>query len=384
MNIDALNVISCALNNENNKFHTNNWEVLLKELADQSVLALPYEYILKQCNDSQFLSLYKNKVLFNVTYYLRVAATQEVIIKALSENDIKSVILKGTSVAKYYPKPEYRAMGDIDLLVLSEDFDKAHAIFLKQGFNVVPDFEEYERHIVFLNNQGVEVELHRYFSSIGTEEQRTYLDNRLLEGMKNSVGNVLPEVENGLVLIGHVAQHLGSGLGLRQIIDWMMYVKANLTDSFWQDEFSEPARMCGFDTLAKVATALCCKYFGLDMGITWCSDANEATVDALMEYVMSQGNFGRKRDNKERTTATVMNNFRNPIAFFKYLQDGGKTHWKLARENKFVGCFAWLYQIGHIIKMGFTKKIGIKNLKNSREESNSIVRLMNDLNITDY
>ena len=68
---------------------------------------------------------------------------------------------------------------------------------------------------------------------------------------------MLPEVENGLVLIAHIGQHLRSGLGLRQIIDWMMYAKANLTDEFWKNEFSEPAKKSGFETLALYHISFC-------------------------------------------------------------------------------------------------------------------------------
>lgn len=59
-------------------------------------------------------------------------------------------------------------------------------------------------------------------------------------------------------------------------------------------------------------------------------------------------------------------------------------HWKLARINKFLGCFVWIYQIGHIIKMGLTRKIGLKKLKDSRDESRVIVKLMEELQIKDY
>ena len=39
--------------------------------------------------------------------------------------NVPYVVLKGTSAAKYYPHPELRIMGDIDIITRHEDFDRA-------------------------------------------------------------------------------------------------------------------------------------------------------------------------------------------------------------------------------------------------------------------
>ena len=46
---------------------------------------------------------------------------------------------------------------------------------------------------------------------------------------------VLPSLQNGLVLMLHIVKHLKSGLGLRQIIDWMMYVDKQLDNEKWEE-----------------------------------------------------------------------------------------------------------------------------------------------------
>ena len=48
---------------------------------------------------------------------------------------------------------------------------------------------------------------------------------------------VLHTLLNGLVLIFHIDQHLRSGLGLRQIIDWMMYVHKPTAEE-WEELIS--------------------------------------------------------------------------------------------------------------------------------------------------
>ena len=53
---------------------------------------------------------------------------------------------------------------------------------------------------------------------------------------------MLPRLANGLVLLAHMRSHIRVGLGLRQMIDWMMYVERELDDAFWASEFQAAAK----------------------------------------------------------------------------------------------------------------------------------------------
>lgn len=382
--LETLSLLSDSLHNKvSNHINADILPEVLSELQAQAVSSL----VAKNVSSMDLSFEDKNKYIQILASCLRtynnIALEQNKVLNSLRDADINVVVLKGTSATRYYSNPECRTMGDIDILVSPEDFDRAYSVIDSLGF--VPEQEEFfKRHIGFHNADGLEIELHRHFSSVGTKEQQDYLDKRLFAALPNSEDFVLPEVENGLVLIGHVAQHLRSGLGLRQLVDWLMYAEANLTDKFWSEEFSIPVKKCGFEKLAKVSTAVCRKYLGLSLDISWCDDVDDSLIDSFVEYIMDQGNFGRKHKSAERDSVTVLNYFRNPVALFKYLQAGGKTHWKLARTNKFFGCFAWIYQIGRIIKMGFTRKVGVKNLKRIHDESKDIVKLMSELEIKEY
>lgn len=48
------------------------------------------------------------------------------------ENGVEPILIKGWAAARYYPKPFLRAIGDIDLAVCPEDYEKA--LELKRGF----------------------------------------------------------------------------------------------------------------------------------------------------------------------------------------------------------------------------------------------------------
>lgn len=121
---------------------------------------------------------------------------------------------------------------------------------------------------------------------------------------------MLPPTANGLVLLDHMKSHLKSGMGLRQIIDWMMYVNAKLHDDEWNGIFEKVVKEKGYCKFARVATKMCQKYIGLPYeNIIWCHDADEVLCDRLMSIVMNSGNFGMK-NGSGNSVETVTTRFR--------------------------------------------------------------------------
>ena len=265
------------------------------------------------------------------------------------------VILKGTSVAQYYPFPAYRIMGDIDIITKREDFYEAYKQLKNNGHKVI---YELGREVSFQKN-GVTIELHRYFASLNDPEQSQYLDDLIIENITPT--HILPDMINGLVLLEHISQHLEHGLGLRQIIDWMMFVDKCLPDDKWP-EFCEMAKNIGLKRLAIIATKMCETYLGLHKR-KWCEEADITVCDQLMEYIMSSGNFGNKWVSESAVGENVFFYIRKPIAAFKWLQERGKVNWEAVQKYPFLKPFAWIYQTGRYLKRGFKQEGSTSALK---------------------
>ena len=167
---------------------------------------------------------------------------------------------------------------------------------------------------------------------------------------------MLPKLVNGLVLLGHMVQHLKSGLGLRQVIDWMLYVDRELNDAFWNQAFETAAKDVGLNTVAIVITRMCQIYLGLSERIQWCQNADADLCAELMENLLSSGNFDRKRGKGSAVESVTSNITR--IGLFRYLQTAGEYNWKAYHKHKWLRPFAWLYQIGRYAKQGFQAKRG--------------------------
>ena len=296
-------------------------------------------------------------------HYIRVLYAQDEVISLFQSSEIPVVVLKGSAVAIYYREPIQRTMGDIDLIVPQSMFEAAKKLMEQYGYQWRKEGEDNPdvREIAY-NRDGITIELHHHFSS-----KRMDVEKYIVQGLKSSVTStldghnfpMLPPLENGLVLLAHVAQHLRNGLGLRQMIDWMMYVHALLTDEYWETTFRPAASDCGLEPLAITATRLCQKYLGLSDPITWCDSADEELVDDLLENLLVSGNFGHVHGSGA-SVETVATNIKR-IGLFRYLQQQGERNWKAYQEHKALKPLCWAYQIGRYIHRGLaTGRSGIQ------------------------
>lgn len=150
---------------------------------------------------------------------------QEQLSKTLE--DIPYLIIKGSCAAINYPDPMRRTLGDIDIIVAPQYFDKAYGALEAAGYVPKEPVDADVRHIHFRRN-GILIELHRRFATLQTKEQEQLLDEWLYSAtpVVGMVGKysfpMLQEEMNGLVLLTHINQHLEEGLGLRQLLDWII------------------------------------------------------------------------------------------------------------------------------------------------------------------
>ena len=351
-----------------------NWDAVLEEAREQTVAALAAKAVPRAV-----ASAWQESVLQNQANFVRVLHGQSQLVNLFEQAGIPLVILKGAAAAVYYPEPFRRAMGDVDFLVPQERFEEAAALMEKNGYVLShPATSENPRHLGYTKN-GVMFELHHHFSHDDLD-----IDDVLIDGMNHlvwaTIGNccfpMLPRLSNGLVLLDHLRHHLKTGLGLRQVIDWMMYVNVELDDSFWETEFGAVAKEKGLDNLAKTVTRMCQLWLGLPGMITWCADADEGLCGQLLDSLFSSGNFGRKRGEQGHVEA-VGARIRN-IGLFRYLQITGEASWDAYKRHRVLKPFCWIYRGFQVAKRGLNTGRGVKiagDLDRSRDRYELLKKL---------
>ncbi len=337
-----------------------NWEIVFEIAKAQCIVPLLASSVPSEHINDWLGFAYQNKARFMQMIY-----EQDSLINLFKANNIPLVVLKGTAAAVYYPNPALRTFGDIDFYVFNEYVNSAIDLLKKNGYQFFSKTErEYE-----IEKNGMVFELHSKFSC----DHYNDIDHIIINGFNNAVEyNIanatfpgLPTFENGLVLLGHIMQHIKtSGIGLRQIIDWMMFVHKELDDAAWCDCFQPLAVEAGLEKLAITVTFMCKKWLGLTNEINWCNTADEELVDQLLIRILDDGNFGNDRSSSESVKNTLKKE-----GTFKYLQHAGMINWPLAQKYAFFRPFAWLYQLCRYAGKGiaglFTgKKVFMKNKTN--------------------
>lgn len=314
----------------------------------------------------------------SMSFWHRAMKEQQALYALLREADIPFVVLKGSAAAVYYPQPECRTMGDIDIIVSPADFERARVLMEQTGYAL--DHDMGTREVVSRKN-GVTFELHRYYTVMDRVERGQILDDQIFSELQTprmcTMGEyefpMLSAITNGLVLLVHVNQHMVMGLGLRQIIDWMLYVDRELDDGKWYGQFLPWVKKLGLEQLAVTVTRMCQMYLGLrEEGITWCAAADETLCEKLMNVTMERGNFGFKHRGKTRTIKAARSITSIP-AFFRLLHERGCRNWALAKKYPVLKPFAWIYQALRYVKTLIRSKRSIgkmsDDIKQYKEES---------------
>ena len=348
-------------------------DALLEEADKAAVIGLIAPEVPESLKDDNWEVVEMRPVVF----YVRYCKHQNEVKRVLEEASIPFVILKGNASAVYYAVPSRRTMGDIDIYVPKKYFSSAKKVLTEAG---LVEGRDNGRHADFTKEK-LSVEIHHRFShDVDIESYLVSgLETREIVTVEGYSFPMLPKLANGLVLLDHMRSHLKTTLGIRQIIDWMMYVYRNLDDSYWYEEFQAVAREKGMETLAVVATRMCQIYLGLPESITWCKEADESVCSRLMELTLKSGNFSHPHGDG-RSVEKVGVKMKQE-GTFSYLQRAGENNWKAYQKHHWLKPFCWFYQICRYIKKGYRSDRNTGEFIGDIDRGNERYSLLKSLNI---
>ncbi len=148
-------------------------------------------------------------------------------------NEIDYMPLKGCVLKTLYPSEELRSMGDIDILVKTDQYARIRPLMLSLGYQEgVQSDHEY-----IWDKDGIHVELHkRLIPSYNKDYYAYYGDGWQLAKPTDQPYRYEMSHEDTLIyLFTHFAKHYrDSGVGIRQALDLYVYRKAypNLDESY--------------------------------------------------------------------------------------------------------------------------------------------------------
>lgn len=230
------------------------------------------------------------------------------LIERLRDGGAYVLLVKGQGIAQCYRKPEWRACGDVDLLLSDDNYELAKGIL-----KPLASFVEYEgiatKHLgMLLDDWNVEIHGTLYCGlskkiDIGLDDIKRVMlyDGRIRSWMDGKTQVFLPGAdEDAVYVFTHFLGHFyKGGIGLRQICDWCRLLWA-YKDSLDRELLESRVMNMGLMSEWKAFGAFAVDYLGMpeDAMPFYSSDEKwKRKAEKICTFVMEVGNMGHNRDN---------------------------------------------------------------------------------------
>ena len=370
------------------------WNEVYYEMSQQTVQGLVINNLKSIPLPSIVEKKWKKDAIDIMVSVTAVGYAQMQLDELFEREGISYLIIKGTSAAINYPNPLLRTVGDVDLYVPTNQLHIAAELMRKSGYIENKHDEYNKRHLSFVRDN-VYYELHKTYATVNGRRSKEYVDGLLdqccvQESKKNEIGWVrytddymnfkMPSVSvNGIVLLEHIAHHLMGGLGMKQVLDWLVYVNRELDDERW-NAFQVMAKKAGLEKLAKVVTRVGQLYFGLSTEIKWCNKVDSQICQEFLEYVFANGNAGKKRQEIGKI-ARVSNKLSGMSNFFINIQRAGEYNWEAYRGHRWLKPFAGVYQIFRYFRQVISTPNVLKNFIKGLSEAKKRKKMMEKMGV---
>lgn len=231
------------------------------------------------------------------------------------EADLKVLVLKGIVCRALYPKPDNRPSNDEDLYVRKEDAPLAEKIMLEEGFQVGNRSEEVTT--LLDTASGLSIEMHTTLFSEKSQAygsyQRFFADAFAHPAVHQIMGcdiYSLSHAQHMLFLIMHFVKHfLHGGVGIRQVLDIIMYAERFGTEIDWLHLYAvlEEEHVL---TLSENVFAIAVDHLGFDVSrITLPEGIDLSALDYedLLDDIVAAGLFGKSSKEREHSSTITLN-----------------------------------------------------------------------------
>lgn len=218
------------------------------------------------------------------------------VLDAFDQNSIAYMSLKGVLLKSLYPRPDMRAMGDADILIQLEQYDRIRPLMTELGFT-----EELESdHELVWTKSCLYLELHKRLIPSYNKDYAAYFGDgwRLAHPcIDNPNRHEMTAEDQLLYLFIHFAKHFrDGGVGIRHMVDLYVYKKANpqLNEAYIAQELK---KLQVYDFYCHICKTL---------RVWFENDTPNDKTQLITNTVFGSGSYGTKADRLAADGARLM------------------------------------------------------------------------------
>jgi hypothetical protein len=230
----------------------------------------------------------------------------------MERKGVDYIIVKGQVAGSFYPNPNARMSGDVDLYFVGDNYQKIKSLVEQRLGKQLSKLSD-GKHVEFEVN-GVIFELHDKLSRLATRKHQAYwdqmIDNAILEGTDTVIINgkeikTLSATYNAMYIFVHLFYHMtASGVGLRQLCDWARVLAQSafqVSSSKFQvnkidaNRLEDILKELGYFKAYKAMGAFLVEYLGLpeEQFPFVLTEKDRKWVETIKKNILKRGNFGR-------------------------------------------------------------------------------------------
>ena len=280
---------------------SSEWQQIYRLATDQGVLAFVYDGVKLLPEPLQPGLEIRIQWAYNVDHIEKIYAHQKavanLIVSEFAKNDIKTLILKGLSSSAFYPKPEHRQSGDIDIYLMG-DFERGNEIIRQKNIKILHDYFVHSEFVV----RGINIENHQHFVNPEINNTGRYINSALMQLSAQSLphpvvgGALTPSATfSAIFLARHSSWHFArESVKLRDLCDWAMLL-TKYSSEIDIDFTMQSLRSSGLERYTAIFTHLAEKYLGITSPLQF-AESYSSLAERVMEDILSfdAGKDGRR------------------------------------------------------------------------------------------
>lgn len=294
----------------------------------QTQSSLPF--LLPYIKDSSLLANIKYQTKLMMLNYYQIEQFTRRIADLFDANNISYILLKGISLAAFYPVPEYRQLGDVDIYINDKEmFNRANALLLANGYTKDDEISDHHQGYLYKVPQtGRTMILELHYRIVGLYQYAPV--NKIVDDVfaantfspvMQTVNDrnypVLPPTEYTFYMIHHMLKHyLYSGFGIRLLCDFTFFLGHNYTAI----DFAKIHTWCKESKilhLYEIILETCRIYLGLPETIDSKIHYNKNDCKAFITQLLEDGDVSQNNG-----SALVGSGSYEKINFLTYFKEG--------------------------------------------------------------